>query len=125
MVLLMTQLVTRVKTKVPWIVVGTLVLKVGNCSKDNLDYWLGAEDLDNDGVWHWTTSGHPLLYTNWWTHPGRLNSTCAQLLRKGATQPGLLDSFYWTMAHTAYDCQDTKDGDNGIICEKNPDVTLP
>merc|ERR1719219_2166496 len=91
---------------------------------DRLDYWLGAEDLDNDGVWKWTTSGNPLVYTNWWGNPGKLNSTCAQLLRKGGTEPGILDSFYWTMASTPYDCQKGKDGDNGLICEMDPDVQL-
>lgn len=91
---------------------------------DKLDYWIGAEDLDRDGIWHWTTSGNPLVYTNWWTDMGNLNSTCTQLLKNGRTSPGRLDSFYWAHAAAGYKCNG-KDGDNGAICEKNPDVTLP
>merc|ERR1712021_302128 len=174
--LLMTRHPIRAKKKLQLIVVGTLVLMVGICSKiaaiffsarnnkpgtftqalsacqemdaylveieskaeddfiiekalslasgngDGLDYWIGAQDSDGDGVWNWATSGKPLVYTNWWTDHGNLNSTCVQLLKNGRTSPKKLDSFYWTMAAGNYNQKDCKDGDNSIICEKNPDA---
>jgi len=92
--------------------------------REGLDYWMGAEDPDHDGVWTWTTSGKPLVYTNWWRDMGNLNSTCTQFLRVGRTSPKVLDSFYWAHAATGYKCKGS-DGDNGVICEKSPNVTLP
>merc|ERR1711953_830702 len=41
---------------------------------------------------------------------------CIQLLRKGATSPGNLDSYYWARAATNAKCTNN-DGDNGVICE--------
>ena len=31
--------------------------------KDGLDYWIGAQDSDNDGNWTWATSGLCILHT--------------------------------------------------------------
>ena len=94
-------------------------------AKHGRDYWIGAEDFDNDGIWSWTTSGNPVVYSNWWTNPGSLKGNCAQLLRKGKTEPGLLESFFWTLGNTGKDCVKGKDSDNGFICERKPDVSLP
>ena len=44
---------------------------------------------------------------------------------KGRTEPGRLDTYYWTLANTGRDCAKGKDGDNGYICEKEPEVDLP
>ena len=44
---------------------------------------------------------------------------------KGRTEPGRLDSYYWTLANTGRDCAKGSDGDNGFICEKEPEVDLP
>ena len=99
-------------------------LALSGSPTDQLDYWMGAEDPDHDGVWTWTTSGKPLVYTNWWRDMGRLNATCIQLLRDGWTSPNALDSFYWAHASTGYECMDSDD-DNGVICEKSPDISLP
>ena len=63
-----------------------------------------------------------MIYSNWWTDPGTLNSTCVQLLKNGKTNPRKLDSFYWTMAAGGYNQKDCNDGDNAFICEKNPDT---
>jgi hypothetical protein len=93
-------------------------------SKDGLDYWIGADDLDGDGEWNWSNSGNPLIYTNWWTNAGPLKGQCAQLLKNGKTIPGKLDSFYWTKAAGKADCT-SGDGDNGVICESAPNVVLP
>merc|ERR1711973_274945 len=98
-------------------------LSLVSSTNDGLDYWIGAKDSDGNGVWNWVTSGNPLIYTNWWSDPGRLNSTCVQLLKNGMTNPKKLDSFYWTMAAGNYKDEDCKgDGDNAFICEKNPNV---
>ena len=67
-------------------------------------------------------SGNPLIYTNWWVDHGTLNSTCVQLLKNGKTSPKKLDSFYWTMAAGRFNTKDCSDGDNGIICERTPDM---
>ena len=76
---------------------------------DGLDYWIGAEDLDNDGTWRWTTSGKPLSYNNWKLIGHKKN--CAQYLRRvGSDTP--LDSFYFAYVHS---CEN--DGDNGVIFE--------
>ncbi len=40
--------------------------------KDALDYWIGGEDRDKDGVWTWATSGNPITYSNWWSNQGTL-----------------------------------------------------
>ena len=45
---------------------------MANSKCENTDYWFGAEDLDNDGIWTWTTSGNPVVYSNWWSNPGSL-----------------------------------------------------
>ena len=58
-----------------------------------------------------------------WSHC--LKGNCAQLLRKGKTEPGLLESFFWTLGNTGKDCVKGKDSDNGFICERKPDVSLP
>merc|ERR1712141_157146 len=101
------------------------VTEMANSKCENTDYWLGAEDLDNDGIWTWTTSGNPVVYSNWWSNPGSLKSNCGQLLRKGSTQPSCLDSFFWTLAAAGKDCVKGNDSDNGIICERTPDSFLP
>ena len=45
---------------------------------DKLDYWIGGEDRDNDGVWTWATSGNPITYSNWWSNQGilKVNMFC-------------------------------------------------
>ena len=98
-------------------------LKLATGENDGRDFWIGAEDLDEDGQWTWTTSGKPVIYSNWWIDMGKLNSGCAQLLKNGMTNPRKLDSFYWAQAAGNKDC--SKDGDNGVICEKDPDSSLP
>merc|ERR1712223_2035054 len=61
-------------------------------------------------------------YTNWWGEGpdddgmGKLKGGCIQLLRKGATSPGNLDSYYWARAATNAKCTNN-DNDNGVICE--------
>jgi len=97
-------------------------MSLASNDKDGLDYWMGAQDSDGDGIWNWATSGKPLIYSNWWTNHGSLNSTCVQLLKNGRTTPGRLDSFYWTMAAGRYSSEDCKDGDNAFICEKSPEA---
>jgi hypothetical protein len=47
------------------------------------------------------------------THP---RGGCIQLLRKGKTEPGLLDTFHWARAATNAKCSNS-DSDNGAICE--------
>ena len=47
---------------------------------------------------------------------GKLKGGCIQLLRKGATSPGNLDSYYWARAATNAKCTNN-DNDNGVICE--------
>merc|ERR1712032_930691 len=47
---------------------------------------------------------------------GNLRGGCIQLLRKGATSPGNLDTYYWARAATNTKCT-SNDGDNGVICE--------
>ena len=32
-------------------------LSLATGDEDQLDYWIGAEDLDGDGIWKWATSG--------------------------------------------------------------------
>ena len=98
-------------------------MAASNC--DGLDYWIGAEDLDNDGIWTWATSGNPVIYSNWWSNHGSLKANCAQLLRHGNTEPKCLDSFYWTLASAGNDCIKKTDGDNGIICESSPESVIP
>merc|ERR1712062_463539 len=70
-------------------------------NNDGLDYWLGGFELAevSDHLWQWL-SGAPMEYTNWWgegpddSGMGKLKGGCIQLLRKGATSPGNLDSYY-------------------------------
>ena len=97
-------------------------MALATSANDGLDYWIGAEDVDGNGNWVWTTSGNPMTYTNWWIDHGSLDSRCVQLLKNGKTNPKKLDSFYWTMAAGPNDCR--KDGDNGVICEKKPNSSL-
>merc|ERR1719430_1196012 len=86
---------------------------------DQLDYWLGAEEVA--GEWRWL-SGATMEFTNWWGGApdgpgmGGLKGGCIQLLRRGNTEPRTLDSFYWARAATNAACTN-KDGDNGVICE--------
>lgn len=47
---------------------------------------------------------------------GKLKGGCIQLLRKGSTSPGNLDSYYWARAATNAKCTNN-DNDNGVICE--------
>ena len=32
-------------------------MSLASRSGDGLDYWMGAQDSDGDGVWNWATSG--------------------------------------------------------------------
>ena len=32
-------------------------MSLASHEKDVLDYWIGAQDSDNDGIWTWATSG--------------------------------------------------------------------
>jgi len=76
---------------------------------------------ESDHVWQWL-SGASMEYTNWWGEGpdedtmGNLKGGCIQLLRKGATSPGNLDTYYWARAATNAKCTNN-DGDNGVICE--------
>merc|ERR1712055_1044229 len=96
---------------------------------DGLDYWLGGVELagvsevsseesseedssssqESDHVWQWL-SGAAMEYTNWWGEGpdddtmGNLKGGCIQLLRKGATSPGNLDTYYWARAATNAKC---------------------
>ena len=39
-----------------------IINKVTGLAKSvNTDYWIGAEDLDNDGNWIWHNSGNPVV----------------------------------------------------------------
>merc|ERR1712203_1004728 len=80
-----------------------------------------SSSQESDHVWQWL-SGASMEYTNWWGEGpdedtmGNLKGGCIQLLRKGATSPGNLDTYYWARAATNAKCTNN-DGDNGIICE--------
>merc|ERR1711913_244537 len=80
-----------------------------------------SSSQESDHVWQWL-SGAAMEYTNWWGEGpdddtmGNLKGGCIQLLRKGATSPGNLDTFYWARAATNAKCTNN-DGDNGVICE--------
>ena len=42
-----------------------IINKVTGLAKSvNTDYWIGAEDLDNDGNWIWHNSGNPVVSRN-------------------------------------------------------------
>ena len=44
-------------------------------NRDGLDYWLGVDDRDDDGVWTYTSSGEPLKFSDWWPeHDGMLTA---------------------------------------------------
>ena len=36
-------------------------MSLASGSGDGLDYWMGAQDSDGDGVWNWATSGQFLM----------------------------------------------------------------
>merc|ERR1719239_856425 len=80
-----------------------------------------SSSQESDHVWQWL-SGDAMEYTNWWGEGpdddsmGNLRGGCIQLLRKGATSPGNLDTYYWARAATNAKCTNN-DGDNGVICE--------
>merc|ERR1712203_1337661 len=80
-----------------------------------------SSSQESDHVWQWL-SGAAMEYTNWWGEGpdedtmGNLRGGCIQLLRKGATNPGNLDSYYWARAATNAKCTNN-DSDNGVICE--------
>merc|ERR1712227_395500 len=80
-----------------------------------------SSSQESDHVWQWL-SGADMEYTNWWGEGpdedtmGNLKGGCIQLLRKGATSPGNLDTYYWARAATNAKCTNN-DGDNGVICE--------
>merc|ERR1712212_1068502 len=80
-----------------------------------------SSSQESDHVWQWL-SGDAMEYTNWWGEGpdddsmGNLRGGCIQLLRKGATSPGNLDTYYWARAATNAKCT-SNDGDNGVICE--------
>merc|ERR1719173_299455 len=80
-----------------------------------------SSSQESDHVWQWL-SGDAMEYTNWWGEGpdddsmGSLRGGCIQLLRKGATSPGNLDTYYWARAATNAKCTNN-DGDNGVICE--------
>ena len=80
-----------------------------------------SSSQESDHVWQWL-SGASMEYTNWWGEGpdedtmGSLKGGCIQLLRKGATSPGNLDTYYWARAATNAKCT-SNDGDNGVICE--------
>merc|ERR1712060_106346 len=80
-----------------------------------------SSSQESDHVWQWL-SGASMEYTNWWGEGpdedtmGNLKGGCIQLLRKGATSPGNLDTYYWARAATNAKCTNN-DGDNGVICE--------
>ena len=60
--------------------------------------------------------------TGWWGEGldgewiGNLKGGCIQLLRRGNTKPGKLDTFYWARAADDPTCTQG-DTDNGVICE--------
>jgi len=80
-----------------------------------------SSSQESDHVWQWL-SGAAMEYTNWWGEGpdedtmGNLKGGCIQLLRKGATSPSNLDTYYWARAATNAKCTNN-DGDNGVICE--------
>merc|ERR1712198_830568 len=80
-----------------------------------------SSSQESDHVWQWL-SGAAMEYTNWWGEGpdqdtmGNLKGGCIQLLRKGATSPSSLDTYYWARAATNAKCTNN-DGDNGVICE--------
>jgi len=80
-----------------------------------------SSSQEMDHIWQWL-SGAAMEYTNWWGEGpdedtmGNLKGGCIQLLRKGATSPGNLDTYYWARAATNAKCTNN-DGDNGVICE--------
>merc|ERR1712172_34563 len=80
-----------------------------------------SSSQESDHVWQWL-SGSAMEYTNWWGEGpdddtmGNLRGGCIQLLRKGATSPGNLDTYYWARAATNAKCTNN-DADNGVICE--------
>ena len=36
-------------------------MSLASNDKDGLDYWMGAQDSDGDGIWNWATSGQFLI----------------------------------------------------------------
>jgi len=88
-------------------------------NNDNLDYWIGG--LETEEGWRWL-SGAVVDSTGWWGEGpdgewmGNLKGGCIQLLRKGGTMPGKLDTFYWARAADNPTCTQG-DNDNGVICE--------
>merc|ERR1719385_239910 len=80
-----------------------------------------SSSQESDHVWQWL-SGAAMEYTNWWGEGpdedtmGNLKGGYIQLLRKEATSPGNLDTYYWARAATNAKCTNN-DGDNGVICE--------
>ena len=90
-----------------------------NDGDNDRDYWMGA--METESGWMWM-SGAPMAYSNWWggspdgEQMGGLEGGCVQLLRKGNTQPAVLDTFYWARAATNEACTNN-DNDNGFICE--------
>merc|ERR1712088_988402 len=71
--------------------------------EDEEDDESDSSSQESDHLWQWL-SGAPMEYTNWWGEGpddegmGKLKGGCIQLLRKGATSPGNLDSYYWARA---------------------------
>merc|ERR1711971_392897 len=80
-----------------------------------------SSSQESDHVWQWL-SGDAMEFTNWWgegpddNSMGNLRGGCIQLLRKGATSPSNLDTYYWARAATNAKCTNN-DADNGVICE--------
>merc|ERR1712012_276687 len=89
--------------------------------EDEEDDEADSSSQESEHVWQWL-SGAPMEFTNWWgegpddSGMGKLKGGCIQLLRKGATSPGNLDSYYWARAATNAKCTNN-DNDNGVICE--------
>ena len=82
------------------------------------DYWMGGIKTDN--IWSWQ-SGESMEFTNWWggdpdgagQHLLRNGQHIyTQLLKRGFTKPGKLQTFYWARSPI-------NDVDNGVICEKS------
>merc|ERR1711899_228563 len=89
--------------------------------EDEEDDESDSSSQESDHLWQWL-SGAPMEFTNWWGEGpddegmGKLKGGCIQLLRRGATSPGNLDSYYWARAATNAKCTNN-DNDNGVICE--------
>merc|ERR1711936_163752 len=96
-------------------------VKMGEEDEEEEDDESDSSSQESDHLWQWL-SGAPMEYTNWWGEGpddegmGKLKGGCIQLLRKGATSPGNLDSYYWARAATNAKCTNN-DNDNGVICE--------